>query len=801
MNTIISSEIEITDPTKEVTKWCEDNLVYKNPEYYKKLRLGFWLGSTPKNIYNYSSNRGKLILPFGTLKRIWNLIKKEPYKVEFKAKNIYPISRIKLYDYQEKAVEKLLQAKNGILISKAGSGKGHPLNTLLYTPKGPIKLGDLKVGDKLIGSNGKAISVTNIFDRGKLDTYRVTFTDNTSIECDGEHLFTYQTRYERDNHLNQWHTENVLWFKDRINQKSRRYYIPIVKPVQFDSQEVELDPWLLGFLLGDGGMSQNSVNFTNSEKDLIEKVESLLKDNEYIKKVIGNKYGYRISSATWKEKTHVQKALEKYKLMGKLSYNKYIPNEYKYNSINTRLKVLQGLIDSDGSVSDKKEVTITTTSIQLAKDIMEITQSLGGTAKMSKRHTRYTYNGVKKEGRESYRVYIKLYEFVPFSSQKHLSKYKPREKYTRPYRIIKNIEYVGKKEIRCISVDASDKLYVAENFIVTHNTVMLLELICRLGYKALWINGKIDLMNQAYNCAKANIDNITFGKITEGKVDIGDITFATVQTLSRIDLDKYKDEWAVIVTDECQNICSTPSKTMQYSKVLSHLAARFKYGCTATFHRSDGLEKTISDIIGDIIYEVPETEIESKIMKAKIKTISTEYEISDFIKNADGTLKSFTDLIEDLSFNTDRNELILKYLRENLNHHCIVLSDRVKHLKHLQEKLGEGIVIDGTMVSKKNKLLRQQYIEDMRTGKERVLFATYSLAKEGLNIPVLDRLFLVTPKKDLTVVIQSVGRVERALEGKEQPIVYDFVDENEPMLKRMFTSRKRIYKKNSNEIE
>lgn len=88
----------------------------------------------------------------------------------------------------------------------------------------------------------------------------------------------------------------------------------------------------------------------------------------------------------------------------------------------------------------------------------------------------------------------------------------------------------------------------------------------------------------------------------------------------------------------------------------------------------------------------------------------------------------------------------------------------------------QAAVIDGKMTSKKLKAEREQAIEDMRTGDKRYLFATYSLAKEGLDIPRLDRLFLVTPQKDYAVIVQSVGRVARVFEGKEQPIVYDYVD-------------------------
>lgn len=802
MKTIISNEIFIEKPSDEIKKWCNKNLIYKNPDYIKKQRMGLWIGNTPKTFQMFKVSNSNYILPFGVLKRIWSYIKKDEFEVKFKVKKIYPRSQITLYDYQEIAVQKMLKSKNGVLISKAGSGKGHPLDTVLYTPTGKVRLGDLKIGDKLIGSNGKPITVTNIFDRGKLDTYEVTFTDNTFIECDGEHLFNFQYKTERDRYLDIWHTLSVLELKEKIEKENKSCSIPIVKPVEFEHKDVEIDAWLLGVLIGDGGLTQNQIRISNSEEDIIKKIIQRLPDTDKLKHLCKNDYVI-LKKEKGKEKTSILKSLIKYDLFGKHSYEKHIPDEYKYNDINTRLEILRGLIDTDGSVErNRHEITITTTSKKLALDIIEIVQSLSGTAKMSTRHTKYTYNGEKRNGRESYRVYIKSYEYIPFSSEKHLKKYKPRIKYNRPYRKIKSIEYIGKKEIRCIAVDAKDKLYVANDFIVTHNTQMMLELICRLGYKALWINNKKDLMNQALERAKNNIVNCEFGTITEGKVNIGDITFSTIQTLSKIDLDALKDEFSIIVCDEFQNFSGTPTKLTQSYKVLSKLSARFKFGCTACLHRSDGLMQAGLDLVGDVVYEVPESEIADKIVRASIQPIHTNF-VPILSLGADGVVESFTSLINELTCDNERNEMILEDIKENKNNHCIVLSDRLLQLKLLKEKLGYGLMIDGSMVSKKGKEQRREAIEKMKSGEEHVLFASYNLAKEGLDIPILDRLFFASPKKDKSVIIQSVGRIERICEGKSLPIVYDYVDdydENFSMLKNMFNNRRTIYKKNGNQI-
>ena len=130
----------------------------------------------------------------------------------------------------------------------------------------------------------------------------------------------------------------------------------------------------------------------------------------------------------------------------------------------------------------------------------------------------------------------------------------------------------------------------------------------------------------------------------------------------------------------------------------------------------------------------------------------------------------------------ERNQMIVGDLVANRGHHNLILSDRLQHLQQLRTMLPAELweltaMIDGKMTSKSAKAKRIQAIEDMRSGRIRYLFASFSLAKEGLDIPRLDRLYLTTPKKDYAVVTQSIGRIARTFEGKGQPVCYDYVDE------------------------
>lgn len=312
-------------------------------------------------------------------------------------------------------------------------------------------------------------------------------------------------------------------------------------------------------------------------------------------------------------------------------------------------------------------------------------------------------------------------------------------------------------------------------------TQMGIAMITQYGKRALWITHTKDLLQQSYNRAKQYIDDDLLGTITEGKINIGSgITFATVQTLAKINLDEYKNYWDMIVVDECHRVAGTPTQLTQFYKVLNTLSARRKYGLSATVHRADGLIKATYALIGKVRYSVPEEDVGDKIVKVGIKPVGTGVEICDYCLNDDGTL-NYTSLITYLTENISRNNTILQAIIDDRDKSALILSERVVHLERLMNSLPESmrkdaVLINGKMTSKKGKAEREQAIADMQSGEKKYLFATYSLAKEGLDIPRLERLFMATPVKDYAVVVQSVGRIARKFDGKAEPICVDFVD-------------------------
>ena len=375
------------------------------------------------------------------------------------------------------------------------------------------------------------------------------------------------------------------------------------------------------------------------------------------------------------------------------------------------------------------------------------------------------------------------------------------------YRDGASIDYGADIELYDYQIEAVTQLMIAGNGILqspagSGKTQMGLALITKLGLKALWITHTKDLLTQSKERAEMYIKSDLLGTITEGKVNIGEgITFATVQTLANIDLSRYRDTWDVIVVDECHRVAGSPTKITQFSHALNNLSARHKYGLSATVHRSDGLIKATYALLGNVVHVVPESAVSSRIMQVGVVPVYTGTEVSLDCLNTDGTL-NYSRMINYLCREYYRFEKTVSVIADDCRgKSTLILSDRLEHLRDLRNALpwelkDRSVMVDGSMTSAKSKAERAQAIEDMRTGKKKYLFATYSLAKEGLDIPCLERLLLTTPHHDYAVITQSIGRIARKHSDKTDALVYDFVDDI-PFCAHGYKKRKSIYRKNN----
>ncbi len=370
---------------------------------------------------------------------------------------------------------------SGCLAYDVGFGKGHLMTSNILSPSGYVKMGDLKVGDNVIGKNGQSTEVVGVYPLGMVQCYKVTFSDGSTAEVSDEHLWNVQTINYRSKYQNKWDTVRTMDIKDNLfnYRGDYQYSIPMVESVEFNYQPTPIPAYLLGALLGDGCLSGEAVTFSNPELDIQNKIKSLLPVGVSLKPQSDDKLNFRLSTGQIGGLSNpLLDDLRDLKLIGTKANSKFIPDVYKFNTAEVRLDVLRGLIDTDGYLQvhakGKKGclVQYTTVSKQLCNDVKFLCQSFGGTVIVNSKLPSFTHNGERKTGQLAYTLTIRLpKDIIPVSSEKQLAKFEEKTKY-QPVRFIQSIEDIGFHEAQCIKVDAEDHLYVCEDFIVTHNTAV-----------------------------------------------------------------------------------------------------------------------------------------------------------------------------------------------------------------------------------------------------------------------------------------------------------------------------------------
>jgi len=392
----------------------------------------------------------------------------------------------------------LAKGELGVILAPTGVGKSLPNSEPVLTPKGWVKMGDIKIGGKIIGSDGNQQYVIGVYPQGVRTIYKVEFTDNTFVNCDEEHLWsvntlnmrTAKTRVDGKSVYKPNYGYKVVKTSDMMNFIKKRgrynYRLPVVSPINFNEKDVLINPYLLGLLLGDGSICDSGVRISTKDDELFDNISYLNEHSSY------NEY-FRVETKSIKSinlKVGIKQRLNEYGLLNKKSNNKFIPKDYLYNSAENRVSLLQGLMDTDGYVNKNGTVQFTTVSEQLCDNVRELVLSLGGTAKINTKVPTYTYDGVKKEGQLAYTITMSFANnIVPFKLLRKVSKYYKREKYVEQ-KYVKSITYSHDEEATCIKVSNPDELFVTRDYVLTHNTTVLTK-ICNhafnLGYNVLQI--------------------------------------------------------------------------------------------------------------------------------------------------------------------------------------------------------------------------------------------------------------------------------------------------------------------------
>lgn len=365
------------------------------------------------------------------------------------------------------------------------NGAPQPLDAKIMTPTGWSTMGAMKVGDRVIGSDGKPHDVVAVYPQGEQDIYRVNFSNGTSTECTRDHLWSVASAYDRKRGVTRTMTlGEIIDGGVAYDIGPAKWSVPLVSPIEFDDAgELPVHPYLLGSLLGDGCMRANSTGTSGTPKlachlgDADEQqrlIAGLLPSGVAIvrQKDQGNCVSLYFSRVKGGARTNaLTQSLRDLGLFDCIGHQKFVPDAYMRGSVTDRLALLQGLLDTDGSVSARQDndIRFTSTSETLATQVAELASGLGGIGTV--RLSRPARGG----GRPQWTARIcRLPEWiVPFRIARKAGIYNPTVR-GGAYRYIRSVELVGRKQAQCISVDSDDHLYVTDDFILTHNTVNMI---------------------------------------------------------------------------------------------------------------------------------------------------------------------------------------------------------------------------------------------------------------------------------------------------------------------------------------
>ena len=381
-----------------------------------------------------------------------------------------------------------------LLAAAGGTGKAQSLESKILTPSGWKTMGEIIVGDKVFAMDGTIATVTGVFPQGLKPMYKITMSDGSTTECCDEHLWLTQNIPERTANSSKWRVRSLAEIKKclKTGKTQQRYYtIPMVEPIQFEAKQFYIDPYLLGVLLGDGGMTHGVLTLSAGDGEIAESVSQLLPDGHHLKQSSdhGTWVDYRIIGTNGVNA--IKAELDALGLMGCRAWEKSIPIEYKMSSVDQRLAVIQGLMDTDGHADNVTQL-FCSTSQQLAEDVKFIVQSLGGKTTVTEVNSYYIKNGERKPARPLWRVFFSLPKgMFAYRLSRKKSKQECRGRQHGPTRKIDSVEYVGEKMAQCIMVDHPSHSYVTDDFIVTHNTTLIYNWALHVALGTPWSGRRV----------------------------------------------------------------------------------------------------------------------------------------------------------------------------------------------------------------------------------------------------------------------------------------------------------------------
>ena len=447
-------------------------------EYYN-----FWETEADKCINGFTSDDGDYITGYNYFYLNYCPIQRIVYKRDKNDKLIKTreLSFPDFYDYDYyyfNAIQEAEQEGKHMVVAKARrKGYEQPYSEPVLTPNGYVPMGSLKVGDLVMNPNGIPVRIGDIVEQGTTEIYEVEFQDGRKVRCGANHLWA-TCRNGKKFYI----IRTVDYMKRKLKQGSPGkehypYKIPELNPLKFDERPITVDPYVLGVLLGDGCICGDQVKFSTADQFIVEELQKRLPDY-----LIEHKEGYTyVIKSKIKGINELNRQLKELQVKVK-SYDKFIPEDYKFSSIENRFELVRGLMDTDGSITNGA-CNFVSTSEKLIDDLTFILRSLGIRCKKSKeilgKQNVDFGNGNYSDTRSHWELIITTEEDI-FKLPRKLEKVRKNRNYNYKGIGIKSIRKTGEfEQQRCLCIDNENHLYITKDFIPTHNSYKGGAMLCR----------------------------------------------------------------------------------------------------------------------------------------------------------------------------------------------------------------------------------------------------------------------------------------------------------------------------------
>ncbi len=739
------------------------------------------------------------LLPIGFLDELVKFFKKHgaTYKVidnrkfeklEFSDEEIEKcLGYINLYDYQVESVKAMLESPNGIIKATTAAGKCLAKGTKILMFDGSLKnVENVVVGDKIMGPDSLPRNVLSTCS-GQEMMYDIIPQKGTKYRVNESHILSLKMtngyRRKKDGQIIDISVKDYLKQTKTFKHCAKGYRVPI----DWEEQPLpsHIDPYFLGVWLGDGSSSNPAI--TNIDLEIIQYLQEYAKEKnmrlyEDVSETRTTTYRFtsqngRLDAGRGKNCNEMLNQLRNLNLIN----NKHIPQIYKSNSKDNRLQLLAGLIDTDGSYSNRNHSGGTfdyiTKSKTLARDVVFIARSVGLAA--------YAHGCIKSAHINHKGVYYRIcisgnLDIVPTRVVRKQAQSRKQKKDVLVYGI--NIKPVGIETYYGFEIDG-DKRFVLGDFSVTHNTEIFIA-YCKLAKrKTLILFARIDLAKQTLRrMKKAGLDA---GIVQGNNVDENhQVVMATVQSGHKLE-----GQYDCIIVDECHRAAGE-----QYQILLKNKHTLYRYGFSATpFVKKNKLQtKRTMAWLGNIMYTVHAEKLmdEGRISKPTIHIIPVKK--PDGIADLKWPFCETAGIIE----NKYRNNIIAE-VANNLSGQKLILVQKIDHGEKLQALINNSYFLYGESDVKE----REEYVARFEAGEPITLIAS-TIFDEGIDIKTVNHVIITGGGQSFIKVLQRLGRGLRITETKKTVDIYDFYDYTNPTLKKHSDERIKIYRSEGfNEIK